>query len=136
MNNLFSTTDVTAIILRIDQLTPATQRQWGKMNVAQMMAHCSVALRVANDEERPPRIFIGRILAPFIRRNFYNETPFPKNSPTAKSFIITDLRDFEKEKKILKEQINKFYKGGETGVTEYPHAFFGRLTPQQWSIGM
>lgn len=136
MNNLFDATDVTAVISRIDKLTPATPRLWGKMTAPQMMAHCSAALRVANDEVHLPRMFIGHILAPFIRKNFYNEAPFPKNTPTDKSFVISDERDFENEKQRLKEQVNKFYKGGEASVTKHPHTFFGPLTPQQWSIGM
>ena len=136
MNNLLNVSDVAAITSRIDNLTAGSQRQWGKMTVAQMLAHCTAALRVANDETHPPRIFIGRILAPFIRKTFFDETPFPKNTPTDKSFIVTDQRDFDNEKKILKEQINKFCTGGEAGVTKHPHSFVGRLTPQQWSIGM
>ena len=30
------------IIGRINQLTPSSQTQWGKMDVARMLAHCNV----------------------------------------------------------------------------------------------
>ena len=43
IKNIF-TKEVTDILIgRINNLTPATQPQWGKMNVAQMLAHCNVA---------------------------------------------------------------------------------------------
>ena len=39
MNNFYNEEDVSQIIRRIDNLTSTSQRQWGKMNVAQMLAH-------------------------------------------------------------------------------------------------
>ncbi len=47
MNNLFQSKALEEIYDRIDQLSPSSQRNWGKMNVAQMMAHCSKALQMA-----------------------------------------------------------------------------------------
>ncbi len=35
------------IISRISKLTPQTQRQWGKMNVNQMLYHTSAGLKIA-----------------------------------------------------------------------------------------
>jgi hypothetical protein len=136
MNNLFNTADVDSILSRLDKLTPDSERKWGKMTVEQMMAHCTAALKVANNEAYPPRIFIGRILSPFIKKNFFNEKPFPKGTPTDKSFIVKDKRDFNKEKQLLKDQVEKFIEGGEMRVTRHPHSFFGKLTPTEWSIGM
>jgi hypothetical protein len=43
MRNLFEPEAVQEVMNRIEQLKPASQRQWGKMDVAQMMAHCSAA---------------------------------------------------------------------------------------------
>lgn len=136
MNNLFNPGDVATIISRIEKLTPDTQRQWGEMSVDQMLAHCVAALKVANNEAHPPRLFIGRIIGSFFRKNFYNETPFQKSTPTDDTYIVSDRRDFEKEKELLLRQINRFAQGGEAQVTKHPHSFFGQLTPTQWSIGM
>jgi hypothetical protein len=47
MKNLFQPEAVDEVISRVDTLQPATQRLWGKMDVAQMMAHCSAALDMA-----------------------------------------------------------------------------------------
>jgi hypothetical protein len=42
MKNLFERETVDEIS-RIDKLQPTSKRHWGKMNVAQMLAHCSAS---------------------------------------------------------------------------------------------
>lgn len=42
MKNIFEQAVTDEVIARIDNLTSKTQPVWGKMNVAQMLAHCSV----------------------------------------------------------------------------------------------
>ena len=97
-----------------------------------MMAHCSAALEVATDQKRIPRVFIGRILGPLFKPNYYNDKPFSKGSPTAPDFVITDKRDFDKEKARLVALVKQFADGGEAKCT----SFFGPLTPKEWGIGM
>lgn len=41
MNNIFDPLHTKEILVRIDQLNPGAQPQWGRMDVAQMLAHCS-----------------------------------------------------------------------------------------------
>ncbi len=124
------------MVSRIDKLQPSTQHQWGKMDVAQMMAHCSATLEVASGHRHLPRMFIGRILGPLVRSAFTNEKPFSKNGPTAKEFVVADERNFERERSQLKDRVQHFHQGGEAGCTKQPHAFFGPLTPQEWATGM
>ena len=136
MQNLFQPETVNQVIARIDKLQPATQHQWGKMDVAQMMAHCSATLDVASGRVVLPRLFIGRILAPFVRSGFSNDKPFPRNSPTDKKFVIADKRDFVREQEQLKDRVRKFHEDGEAQCTKHPHSFFGPLTSQEWATGM
>jgi hypothetical protein len=136
MKNLFEPETVEEIKKRIDQLQPNSQRMWGNMEVAQMLAHCSAAMEVAVGEKNPPRMFIGRILGPFIKSAFTNEKPLKKNAPTDKSFLVIDQRNFEKEKTRLFKLINQFSAGGVEKVTKHPHSFFGKLTPIEWATGM
>ena len=37
---------------------------------------------------------------------------------------------------LLLKYIEKFQAGGEEKCTTYPHPFFGKVTPREWSIGM
>ena len=136
MENLFEQGTVRETISRIDKLQPTSQRQWGKMDVAQMMAHCSITLDIASGRLNPPRIFIGRIIAPFFKSIYTNEKPFGKNGPTGKELVVADQRDFARERDQLKVKIQQFYEGGEARCTRHPHPFFGSLTPQAWSRGM
>jgi hypothetical protein len=106
------------------------------MDAPQMLAHCSNVLEVATGRKNPPRLFIGRILGPFFKAIFSNEKQFKKNTPTDKSFIVADQRNFDQEKARLVELIRQFGEGGEAQCTRHPHAFFGPLTPREWGIGM
>ncbi len=136
MKTLFTADALHEIIHRIDALQPTSERLWGKMNVAQMMAHCSATLETATGQKTPPRLFIGRILGPFFKSSFSNDAPYSKNSPTDKSFIVADERNFQAEKDTLKQLITAFAEGGEAKCTTHPHSFFGQLTQQEWGKGM
>jgi Protein of unknown function (DUF1569) len=136
MKNLFDREAVDEVISRIDRLQPATKRQWGKMDVAQMMAHCSAALDMAAGRINPPRIFIGRLIGPLVKPVYTNEKPFSKNSPTHKQLVISEQRDFLREQEQVKLKVRLFHEGGEAKCTRHPHPFFGALTPAQWSRGM
>jgi hypothetical protein len=124
------------ILSRLARLNPQSPRQWGKMDAAQMLGHCSAVLEVVTGQKNPPRLFIGRILAPFLRSSFTSDQPFKKNNPTHKTFIVADQRDFDRERNQLVGLVNQFGEGGEAKCTRHPHAFFGPLTPREWGIGM
>lgn len=134
MNNLFNKKDVSEILARIDRLTPTSQRQWGKMNVGQMLAHLNTSLETAMGLNSPKRLLIGRILGPFVKSNYLSEKPLGKNAPTDKFYIFTDNREFEKEKAKAIELLNRFFEGGSTKCTTKPHSFFGILTPDEWAL--
>ncbi len=132
MKTVFNEIDYAELVKRIESAKPETQRIWGKMNVAQMMAHNSAAVELALGDVKLKRKFIGYLLGGFIKKSFLSEKPFPKDSPTAAEIIITDARDLENEKAKLLQLLKRMYLGGEKGATTHPHSFFGKLTPQQW----
>jgi Protein of unknown function (DUF1569) len=136
MKNLFEREAVDEVISRINTLQPATRRQWGKMDVAQMMAHCSAALDMASGQLILPRLFIGRLIGPFVRPIYTNEKPFSPSSPTDPKLVVSDQREFLREQEQLKVKVRQFYEGGEGNCTRHPHPFFGALPPQDWSRGM
>jgi hypothetical protein len=136
VKTLFQPEAVDEVIARIDALQPASQRQWGKMDVAQMMGHCSAAMDMASGRIELPRILIGRLIGGLIKPIYWNEKPFSKNNPTDPKLVVSDRRDFLREQGLLKQKIREFNAGGAGGCTKYPHPFFGALTPEQWSRGM
>ena len=136
MQNLFDTNTFTETVARLNKIKPEDAAQWGKMNVAQMLAHCKEAFKVPLSEKKLPRLFIGRIFGPFIKTKLYNESPWKQNLPTSPNFRITDTRDFNLEKEELLNLVNKFYAAGPMGITKYPHPVFGSFTPEQWGKSM
>jgi hypothetical protein len=138
MKNLFDSTVANQVKTRLEKLDPQTERRWGKMTAAQMLAHCSVSMQWAVGEVAPekgalPARLMGRLVKPMM---FRNEDPLRKNSPTAKSLIVADERDLEKERERLSGLIDKFAAGGADGCTKNPHSFFGKMTPEEWAILM
>jgi hypothetical protein len=108
MKNLFESSTVVELKERMNTSRPDSERVWGTMNAAQMLAHCSVGLEGAVGDRRPPRIFIGRLLVPIAKPDFLNEKPMKHNSPTDKSFVVKDDRDFMTERKRLLGLIDRF----------------------------
>jgi transposase InsO family protein len=76
---------------------------------------------------------MGRLVKPMV---FRNEDPLRKNSPTAKSLMVADERDWRRERERLLGLIDKFAVGGAAGCTKHPHSFFGKMTPEEWAILM
>jgi hypothetical protein len=132
--NLFDTATAQQVKNRVASLSPESKREWGTMSPAQTAAHCSLALEMALGEKNPPRVFVGRIFGPIVKKlALGNDQPMRKNSPTAPSLIVRDDCDLEVEKVRLIGLIERFSKGGAAVCTDHPHAFFGKLTPEQWA---
>lgn len=136
MQNLFDNSTYHEIINRMNQLQASSERRWGKMTVAQMLAHCQEAFKVPLSPHKLPRHWIGLLFGWMFKAKLYNEEPWKKNLPTAPQFIIKDERNFETEKKGLLDLINRFYQAGPTGISPFPHPFFGSFTPEQWGQSM
>ena len=136
MKNLFDKNSFDEVIKRLNTLTPQTQRQWGKMDAAQMLAHCKEAFKVPLSDKPIPRMFMGYIIGWAIKSKLYNQTPYGKGLPTAPDFLIKDKRNFNEEKEALIILITKFYQMGPENVGRYPHPFFGKFTTLQWGQGM
>jgi hypothetical protein len=138
MKNLFDAAVANQVKTRLGKLEPQSERLWGRMTAAQMLAHCSVSMQWAVGELAPekgalPARVIGRLIKPLV---FRNDDPMRKNSPTAKSLIVADDRDLATERERLSRLIDKFAAGGAAECTRNPHSFFGKMTPEEWAILM
>jgi hypothetical protein len=137
MKNLFEAAAVEEVKERMALLRPDSERQWGIMNPAQTLAHCSAAMEMALGDRTPPRILIGRLLGRFAKKSMIlNEKPMPRNVGTDKSLVVSDKRDFVMERQRLREFIDRFAAGGPKACTSHPHFFFGPLTPEEWAALM
>lgn len=119
---------------RLEKLTPDSQPQWGKMDVAQMIAHLNVAYDQAYGRlEAKYSGFAKFMLKLFVKKIVVSDTPYKKNNRTSPDFLITDTRDFNTEKAKLIENIKVTEQHGADYFSGKESAGFGPLTVKEWS---
>jgi hypothetical protein len=131
VKNLFDASVKQEIIERINKLTPDTKAVWGKMNVAQMLAHVQKPIGIAFGTHEPKGSFLLRLIGPLFKSKLWDEKPYKQSLPTDPTFIMTGtIKDFEKEKAQLLDMINRF---SEINIASEQHPIFGKLTKENWS---
>lgn len=130
MQNLFDKNQYVLLRQRLERLKPNAQRLWGKMDAAQMMAHCNTQIETALGKINRPdegtffsKQIVRRVL-PFI-------TKIPLGQKTGAGLVISDARDFEMEKKRLLDNLESAHLNGAKG-NWYPHVKFGKLSAKEW----
>lgn len=136
MKTIFDLSHANEILLRIDQLQQDAEPQWGRMNVAQMMAHCSSFQDIAIGKSHSTRSWLGMLVGKFAKPVFYNDKPLPRNMSTIQTIMIEDSREFEVEKEKLKQNIKSLQSDGSMNCANRPHPFFGVLTSEEWGKGI
>ena len=136
MKSLFDNNAYNEITQRLNNLSPASQKQWGKMNVAQMLAHCKEAFKVPLSDKSPPKIYPFALFGWMMKSKLYNDSPWGQGLPTAPNFIIKDERVFDKEKAELTALINKFHQSAPSAIEKIVHPVFGKFTGEQWGQAM
>lgn len=132
MQSLFNEKAYAEILERLNNLSPESEANWGKMNVSQMLAHCSEPLKVPLEKitlAKPNPVM--RLLFSLFKKSLYDDKPWKQGLPTSKEFKIVDEREFQKEKQALKTLIEEFYL--EKNKTDWPpHPFCGHFSTEQW----
>lgn len=138
MKNLFDPILVEDTKKRILQLRPESERGWGRLGIAETLAHCTAGIEMAMGalptRRAPfPAPLIGALIRPLV---FRNDDPMRRNSPSSPELFPGGAGDFASERARLIAAIDRFAGEGPAGCTRAPHPFFGRLNPQQWAILM
>ena len=119
---------------RLEKLNYMSKPQWGKMSVAQMLAHLNVTYDLAYDKiQSPANFFTKFILKVFVKPIVTNDKPYKKSSQTAPVFIITNERDFEKEKSIFIDYVKQTESKGTAFFEGKVSSSFGPMTAKEWS---
>ena len=134
MKSLFSADDRHEILRRLSALQAGATRQWGTMDPAQALAHCTAALAVAVGDAPGRQSFLGKLVTPFIKSLVLGPKPFSRNAPTAPSFVVSDARDFVRERDRLVESVNLLAGRGPVKAAGAVHTFFGPLSGDEWGI--
>jgi hypothetical protein len=134
MKNIFQKEVTDEVISRINKLTPDSRPLWGKMSVAQMLAHCSVTYEYEFENiHKKPNPLMGFFLRNFVKGFIVNEKPFKKNIQTSPAFIIKGDKDFNLEKKRLTEYLIRTQQLGQNHFHNKEQLSFGKLTGQEWN---
>ena len=130
MKSLFEPATRTELVTRINSLTPQNNAQWGKMNVYQMLKHCTMCEEMFLGDLKIKRIFIGRLIGSMVlKKNLKDDRPFGKNSPTASILKTTEVNgDLDQQKKEWISRIERYSNYNNTG---FVHPFFGPMTKEQ-----
>jgi hypothetical protein len=122
------------IISRINKLSPQTQRQWGKMDVNQMLYHTAAGLKIAYGDIKTARK--GNWLSKQMMRFFILKTDFPTPKEKAETFpeintvtLGINPADFNAEKSTLIDLVKNF------PVKElHPTSgLLGKMSKQNWA---
>ncbi len=130
MKTVFDKSTREELISRINLLNENNTAQWGKMNLSQMLKHCTVWEEWVSGDQQNKQVFIGRLFGKMaLKMVLKDESPLKRNSPTSPEFRIKEITidiTSEKNKWIsLIESYDHFSK------QEFLHSFFGRMTKEQ-----
>lgn len=135
IKNVFDPQEVEVLINRIERLNPEKQPIWGKMNVAQMLAHVNISYEMVyeNTHKRPP--FLMRfLLKTFVKPMIINTKPMKKNGPTSPALIRAGEEDFQVQKERLITYLLRTLQAGPSYFEGRESLSFGRLRAEEWNI--
>jgi len=134
MPSLFEQQTANEVLQRINNLQPNSPKQWGKMNVSQMMAHVNHVLKIGIGDITPKPTFMMKIMGPMIKRVVMSEKPFKQGLPTGPNFEMKEQKDFNIEKENLLNTYRRFVDAGEAAADGRTHPIFGKLTANEWGF--
>ena len=130
MKTVFDKTTRDELISRINMLTENNTAQWGKMNVYQMLKHCTLWEDWIRRDKKHKRAFVGLLFGRMALKNVMkDESPLVHNAPTLPELIVKEQSgDNTAEKKKWVTLINQYaYYSNPT----FFHSFFGKMTKEQ-----
>jgi hypothetical protein len=130
--SMFTAEGLTTMLARIDAVRADSRRLWGKMDVAQMLAHCQQPLRVALGELQLRRGLVGLLFGRLAKKQLLGQKPWQQGMPTVPEFRRTGHHDFAPEHAALRALVLRFGQGGPAKLTPQAHPFFGPLTADEW----
>jgi predicted metalloenzyme YecM len=134
IKNIFEKTTVDELIGRINQLEANKQPLWGKMDAAQMLAHCCVTYEMIYEQIHPqPGKLKKWLLRMIIKPIVTGEKTYPKSTRTAPEFIITGNKNFVDEKNRLIDYMRNVQKDGVDFFEGKNSHSFGPLTAKEWN---
>jgi hypothetical protein len=133
MKNILNETDYAEIKSRIAALSATNTRRWGKMDLKQMLAHCTMQLKLALGEVPSHSQGPSFMRSGLGKWMLFSTVPWPKGAQTPAE-MNTGLSNFssadiETGKRDLLHYLEKAL--GHEALK--PHPFFGKLNRNEWA---
>ncbi len=134
--NLYSPEVYRECLERIEKLTPDSQPQWGKMNVAQMLAHCAEIIEVANGKPLTNTPWYVKFFKGAIRRMVLSDRPYPKSTKTHPQYLQTTDHDFTTEKARLLKALAEYVAKDRETAEQIIHPLLGKMSYEEkgWAM--
>lgn len=130
MKTVFDKTTRDELIARVNLLNENSTAQWGKMNIYQMLKHCTLAEEMYLGKKAHKRMFLGRILGKFaLNQLMKDEKPMGRNAPTSANFIVKENSGNVTSQKEQWIKLLEAY--ADYPNHEFMHWFFGKMTKDQ-----
>jgi len=139
VTNVFDRAVTDSLVARLQALTPDTRPQWGRMDAAQMLAHCAKPYETVLDPQyaiRNPRpnAILRLLLRLFLKPIVTGPRPYKRNSRTAPEFVVADQRNFAVERARLIGYVQEVQRLGVAHFEGKESHSFGALTSAEWSM--
>lgn len=132
MKSIFNADDNAELVARVNQLYPHHKPLWGKMDVAQMMTHCTAAMNMAFGLSKCHRHWIGVLFGNITKRRVLKTNRLDRNIPAYIAMRVEHPCDFEDAKKNFLEMIRIAFEKGEAGLIKCPHPYFRKFKTGEW----
>jgi Protein of unknown function (DUF1569) len=130
MKTVFDKTTRDELINRINTLDENSTAQWGKMNIYQMMKHCTLWEEWIAGDQKYKQAFVGRLFGKMALKNsLKDEKPLRRSTPTLQELKIKETDGDVKAEKTKWVALIKDYE--HFSKQDFIHPFFGKMTKEQ-----
>ena len=132
MKTIFDETNREDLIHRISTINENCSAEWGKMNVFQMLRHCTIWEEWIQGKNQYTyrQEFIGFLFGKWALKSMLkDDKPFDRNVPTSEQFKVKQTAgDIVTEKQ---KWITLLHEYGHYSNPDFIHDFFGKMTKEQ-----
>lgn len=129
--NFYDDDTYRSLLERLAGLDSDTQPEWGRMNAAQMCAHCTEVAEVAHGKALTGTPWYVRLLGGLVKRLVLSDRPYPKSTKTHPQYLIAPDVDFEREKARLLGILEEMHSAGREHAGTTRHPIFGEMTADE-----
>jgi hypothetical protein len=129
MKTVFDKTTRDELINRIHSLNENGTAQWGKMNIYQMLKHCTLWEEMMLGKRKYKRTLLGLLFGKMALNGLIkDENPMMRNAPTVPAFKVKENGNVSSEKAKWIALIEEHALFPNPDVV---HPFFGKITKEQ-----